>query len=392
MKITLPDDQIVEILLRLPVRTLLRFKCVRKSWLFLISDPQFTKSHFDLAAAPTHRFLLTTFSAQVNSVDTEAPLHDDTVNVIFNIPPPSGFHEFQPWGFVLVGSCRGFLLLKYTFLRRLPTFAIWNPSTGLFKRIKDLPTYPHLCGIGYDSSTDDYVIVNVTIWNYNTMIQCFSWRTNTWSTSSWSSYESTVPYPCYHEIRHGLFINGALHWLVRSCYYNKPRVIIAYDTMKRILSEIPLPDDAAETTFYSLGVMRGCLCIYSKSRWPTMLEIEVWTLKEYKVQSSWTKSSFVLSHDYYDTTFIPICFTRKDEIWSVDCTQALLRFNDKGEQLERRVYEKMGPLMHREFVMYRESLLPLPIQAIEEEQEQQSLFHFSATKKGCDKKRSFFLT
>ena len=86
----------------------------------------------------------------------------------------------------------------------------------------------------------------------------------------------------------------------------------------------------------------------------------------------------------------PICFTRKDEIWSVDCTQALLRFNDKGEQLERRVYEKMGPLMHREFVMYRESLLPLPIQAIEEEQEQQSLFHFSATKKGCDKKRSFF--
>ncbi|KHN41528.1 F-box/kelch-repeat protein At3g06240-like [Glycine soja] len=366
MKTTLPDELIVEILLRLPVRTLLRFKCVRKSWLFLISDPQFTKSHFDLAAAPTRRLLLrfSQNTAQFNSVDIEAPLHDHTPNVVFNIPPPSLFHEFGSWEFFVdVGSCRGFLLLRYRLLLGLPTFAIWNPSTGLFKRIKDMPTYPCLCGIGYDSSTDDYVIVNITLLSY-TMIHCFSWRTNAWSCT-----KSTVQYALGMSSPHGCFINGALHWLVGGGYYDKPNVIIAYDVTERSLSDIVLPEDAPDR-LYSLSVTRGCLCIFSTHRLPTMLEIDMWTLKEYKVQSSWTKSSFVLSRDYYDfsSIFFPIRFTRNDEIWLVDDDQTLVRFNDKGELLEHRVHGGMGSLVYRywDFVTYRESLLPLPMQAIED--------------------------
>jgi len=40
----LSKEIIVNILLRLPVRSLLQFKCVCKSWKILISDPQFAKN------------------------------------------------------------------------------------------------------------------------------------------------------------------------------------------------------------------------------------------------------------------------------------------------------------------------------------------------------------
>ena len=68
-------DLMREILLRLPVRSVSRFKCVCKSWLSIISDPQFGNSHYDLAAAPSHRLILRSkcYSLEVQSIDTDAP-------------------------------------------------------------------------------------------------------------------------------------------------------------------------------------------------------------------------------------------------------------------------------------------------------------------------------
>ncbi|KAG5001241.1 hypothetical protein JHK87_022313 [Glycine soja] len=56
MNPTFSHDLIVEILLRLPIKSLLRFKCVCKSWLSFISNPHFVKSH--LVVAPTNQTLL----------------------------------------------------------------------------------------------------------------------------------------------------------------------------------------------------------------------------------------------------------------------------------------------------------------------------------------------
>src|SRR4051812_32733503 len=47
----LPEDLVVEILLRLPVRSLLQFKCICKFWKTLISDPKFAKRHLQISTA-----------------------------------------------------------------------------------------------------------------------------------------------------------------------------------------------------------------------------------------------------------------------------------------------------------------------------------------------------
>jgi len=56
---------------------------VCKSWLSLISDSQFAKSHFDLAAAPTHPLLQSCEGA--NSLDIEAPFDNDSTKATVKI-------------------------------------------------------------------------------------------------------------------------------------------------------------------------------------------------------------------------------------------------------------------------------------------------------------------
>ncbi|XVE68740.1 hypothetical protein DITRI_Ditri09bG0093700 [Diplodiscus trichospermus] len=51
-----------QILSRLPVKSLLRFKCVRKSWRNLIEDPSFVTMHTILLGKTTNGFLLCDFS------------------------------------------------------------------------------------------------------------------------------------------------------------------------------------------------------------------------------------------------------------------------------------------------------------------------------------------
>lgn len=53
-----PHELIIQILLRLPVKSLIHFKCVRKLWFSLISnDSHFANSHFQLTVPPLSIFL-----------------------------------------------------------------------------------------------------------------------------------------------------------------------------------------------------------------------------------------------------------------------------------------------------------------------------------------------
>ncbi|KAK4727087.1 hypothetical protein R3W88_032004 [Solanum pinnatisectum] len=44
-----PEDLIREILLKLPVKALLRFKCVCKNWYTLIKNPCFIREHLNFS-------------------------------------------------------------------------------------------------------------------------------------------------------------------------------------------------------------------------------------------------------------------------------------------------------------------------------------------------------
>ncbi|KAL6200616.1 hypothetical protein ACLB2K_030397 [Fragaria x ananassa] len=72
-----PEDVVVRILMRLPVKSLIRFTYVSKQWRsIIISDPKFAKHQFELASQQRtlcRRFLISSYP----TLETPNPFADD---------------------------------------------------------------------------------------------------------------------------------------------------------------------------------------------------------------------------------------------------------------------------------------------------------------------------
>ncbi|XP_057427349.1 F-box/kelch-repeat protein At3g23880-like [Lotus japonicus] len=331
----LPQDLITEILLRLPVKSLIRFKAVCKFWRSLISDPLFANSHFELA---TPRLVFTTDSDyDIQTIDLDGRLHSNPFFEPINLDFLHSFFTF------IEGSCRGFLLLRY-----YESLHLWNPATRVHRPIPSISAIEDpgcQFGFGYDSSKDDYLVVIVS--NHVTPVQFFSLRANVWK------YIQSTDLPplnlCYNH-RPGLLLNEAIHWL--ACGHDKTKnVIVAFDLLERRLLEIPLPDDlACNLKSCALLAHGGLLSVYVK-RSDTL---EIFVMEKYKIQSSWTKTIVV---SLSGTDIFSICSTKSGDIVMHSMT-GLEKYTDKGEQLLEHCVG--GGLLISQVYMYTESILSLP--------------------------------
>jgi len=350
----LPHELIIHILLKLPVKSLIRFKCVCKLWFSLISDPHFANSHFQLTSA-THApriMCISYLSHEIQSIDFEAFLNDDPAlqNLNFSLPESYFPVEFR-------GSCRGFILLY-----RRSNIYIWNPSTGFKKQIPVSPfdsklvaqCRVHIHGFGYDRSRDDYLVVSLSydpsVANVvSTHLKFFSVRDNTWKV-----IEGThLPYAVVPYHRKGCLFNGAIHWLAmrRDLRWN---VIVAFDLMERKLFEMPLPGDfnhLLNSGFWVFGEFLSLWAVdYDKDT------VEIWVMKEYKVHSSWNKILVLSVRAIPDRYFHPIHSTKNGDIIGRNLNSRLVKYNDKGQLLRHRSFFNSPS----DVVMYTESLLSLP--------------------------------
>ncbi|XP_057455225.1 F-box/kelch-repeat protein At3g06240-like isoform X2 [Lotus japonicus] len=262
---------------------------------------------------------------------------------------------------------RGFLLVRYEYRYLL----VWNPSTGVRKLI----SYPHakfkydsLYGFWYDASTDDYLVLLMVapefrpdLADWRTDIVIFSLKTNSWDEIE----DFKFPYQTSHpRTEAGLLLNGALHWLVYSrVTYNF--VIIAFDLIQRSVLEIPLPyiniQSAFQYRIFYLRVMGDCLCLCNPGS-SNRAVAEIWMMKEYKVDSSWTKSFVLPTNDIPLDSFLPICFTKSEGLFGSNCNGRLVKFNSEGVLSEHCTWRENS--IFRESLLqsaiYRESLLSLP--------------------------------
>jgi len=133
---TLPFDLIPEILCRLSVKLLMQFRCMCKSWNFLITDYKFTRNHLRFSTTrlvhsitkssdPLHNYV-------IKSYPLDSVFSDLTTNVIAQLEyPPNDDHYVS-----YVGSCNGIICLV-NYYRGFPTFQLGNPS---FRKFKELPS------------------------------------------------------------------------------------------------------------------------------------------------------------------------------------------------------------------------------------------------------------
>ncbi|XP_058201550.1 F-box/kelch-repeat protein At3g06240-like [Rhododendron vialii] len=294
---TLSQDIVTDILSRLPVQYLCRFKCVSPSWKSLISDPHFAKTHLNRTKSTQNdpknldqKIIIISNYHNLYSVDF-AEVNRTATNLEF----PAVEHRSAGKWVQVLSSCDGLLLVSRD---DNSDFLFLNPST---REHKELPTFPfvlnsvhcfhsYLYGMGYDSSADDYKVLMLSSYNTtesepsaerdSTMVAIYSLKTNAWRRIQDTNY-ILVGNSC------GVFLNGCLHCL---CWRAGSKVIVAFDLSGEIFKEVPLPTSFGTYTVlnYHVAVVGGCLCLVDQRSHRT----QFWMMKEYEVRESWLKFTF----------------------------------------------------------------------------------------------------
>ncbi|KEH29058.1 putative F-box domain, galactose oxidase/kelch, beta-propeller, F-box associated interaction [Medicago truncatula] len=340
----LPHELIIQILMRLPVKSLICFKCVCKSWFSLISDPHFANSHFQhTSATHTRRFLcISPLSHEIRSIDPEAFLNDDPGSQNRNFLFSESYFPVE-----IRGSCRGFILLYQP-----PNIYVWNPSTGFKKQIPVSPFDSKLLaschGFGYDQSRDDYLVVVFS--HVSSHLEVFSFRDNMWKEIDCIHFPYVlIVVPSQGK---GFLFNGVIHWLA----YRRDLdldVIVALDLMEKKTFEMPVPSDFDHRFLYNMWVFGEFLSLWAQDY--DNDTIVIWVMKEYKMHSFWTKTLVLPLHRIPGHYFHPIHSTKNGDIIGRSHDTRLVKYNDKGQLLADRPFCSS----QSEVVMYTESLLSL---------------------------------
>ncbi|MED6207228.1 hypothetical protein PIB30_033822 [Stylosanthes scabra] len=259
---------------------------------------------------------------------------------------------------------KGFLLLQNDVPE--PVLVLCNPAMGShtivpypdnFWNVDFYLSCSFRGGVVYDKFNDDYLVILGSVQvNGNVIIRKPQWKVFSVRTNSWKDIEGGdcfIPIVIHHR-QLGLLYNEAIHWLAMYIgpVQRQGFVIVAFDTVTKTLSMIPLPYPQRPPDQMELSLLGGGGCFgicMMNNKIP-----EIWVMREYKVESSWTKLNIVLPC----RNLVPLCFTKSDEVVAkLDGINHLIKCS--GE----RVLEYCGLIScdpHPIVIMFTESLLSLP--------------------------------
>ncbi|KAI8537933.1 hypothetical protein RHMOL_Rhmol09G0062700 [Rhododendron molle] len=288
----LPQEIIFDILSRLLVKHLLRFRSVCKSWLSLISNHQFVKSHLSRASNMSDRRLV------LNAYPYRTGLKSCSLDSVMECKLPENAVEFdypskEPNQFVyIVGSCNGLMCVAAcVWNTNKRTIYLWNPSTRKSKRLPDLGVkrmwdYQVLYGfgLGFDESNDDYKVVLIFRDSGGGVsderkVMVYTLRTDSWRQIG--GFSCDVPFGFI-----GKFLNGSIHWVVcdnsGSSYSS---VIVSLDLEKEMYNEVLLPNYGADVFHLELCVLKGSIgsgTFEPEAMWKalgrTRILVELWSV------------------------------------------------------------------------------------------------------------------
>ncbi|KAL3535299.1 hypothetical protein ACH5RR_003760 [Cinchona calisaya] len=294
--LNLPSHVINDILSRLPIKTVIRSKSVCKTWLNLLSESEFINLHLsrsrpcliiqnlDVNPSDENRFNLVQFQDELAD-------HHDIFYVSGNkIKPPKSCAE-NGLNLSVIGSINGLVCLN-EFEHKHDVIYLWNPTIGESVTLQ-VPegerSYPNTVsyGFGLSNETRQYKIVRIfqelekitrKKLKSNCDVYTFGEEPGSWRRIG----DAPFLYSCN---KHGVFINGNLHWLIHD--QEGPQLISCFDLEKEMFSPFPAPPEISrDFNLASLGVFGGCLSLCDNS--PDD-EIVIWVMKEYGITKIWSK-------------------------------------------------------------------------------------------------------
>lgn len=319
---SLPEDLVEAVLARLPVQSVIKLRRVSKSWRALIDSPEFSKLHLSLGGSSrSHKKLILgtrrvhpdeslthlkqgriRYYTRILVTDFDSP--DKALTSMLELPDP-----FRPLQYIKAfhGCCNGLLCLTPD--QDSTVVVLWNPYvSGLIWRLPSSP-FPKVEGLpdilfrnplayygfGYDEANDDYKVVRLVEFCGNSQVKIYSLRSNSWSTvaprfpyAPASVFRSRGFFSIGNRCSNaGVLANNAVHWLMEDCRLE--RLIVGVDLRTEELNFAPKPPQVPAKEEYELGVLDGCLCVISGYNNLERLFFDMWVMKHYGMEESWTK-------------------------------------------------------------------------------------------------------
>ncbi|XP_016557763.2 F-box/kelch-repeat protein At3g06240-like [Capsicum annuum] len=312
------EEIVMDILNRLSVKSLTRFKCVSKFWNNIISQPYFKKMHLNTHVNHHNspkKFLIdqyecfhmsTTFNVYSFSLSNSAP---QLIKDIRRLDTPTSFEP--KWGRVYC-CCDGLFFIgvwrELDEGRHPSLLLLWNPSTG--ESVK-LPTqYPqsspkqHLYGIGYDPTSDDYKIIRID-WNKNVPDEILALKSGSWrKIGEYAGGINGVHWTSPMKLCLA-FVEGAFHWLGR-----EKDCVVSFNISNEIYGEIPLPVTPYSNRIEEKRVSAVGRRVYYHH--DDEINFNLWVMKDYGMKESWTKLFSIQSHG--EGIMAPIYRFSNDEV------------------------------------------------------------------------------
>ncbi|KAK1398877.1 hypothetical protein POM88_008740 [Heracleum sosnowskyi] len=302
----LPEEMVREVLLRLPVKSLLVCKSVCKPWLSTISNPHFVKSqlHRALIASGNNPTLLEIEEPQEEEEEDEEPdedflleieqreqlRHQHLFEALLDVnghdmsTSPIRFHRIaMPRLFSdthqVFNTCYNGILCVTNW--SFDDIYLWNPSIRQCKKVP--PPKPSAdsvvrveSGFGYDCISDDYVVIRVVYDSIRDvivpMLQLYSSNSD-----SWTEFH---PFTAEDEIQ-SLGITTLINGILYCTSVNK---LVSFDFRKQVFVLVPFPKSIHRRISNVLDFKGSVGLVFESDS-----QVDLWTLDDISGEGSWTK-------------------------------------------------------------------------------------------------------
>ncbi|XP_058187769.1 F-box protein At1g11270-like [Rhododendron vialii] len=283
----MPEDVLMLILSRLPVKSLLRFKSISKYWYALIQNPSFISLRYYARAQSKNDSLLVNRSLAPHSESTLSLVSDETPIHDLYVP----FSGSQVKGLCFVGSSNGIVCLTSC----SSEIMLWNPATGEFRVLPGRPYHPwHTTNLGFafDPKTNDYKVLSVARFintSADDRVHIYHMSMDSWREIDVAAVPKEIRRS--HQPYHPTWLDGAFYWIApdSSGRYK----IIAFHMFDEVFEQVFLPMDViCSKLASSLNVLRDSLALVTLEFDELAIEepcLGIWLRDGNGVKDPWNK-------------------------------------------------------------------------------------------------------